>query len=159
QIVSVSPIDGGVEVHARAWDKNGQIGFGPDGTVDIERFLIYNPPILVPDPTGTVQRVHTNPLTGVETIGRYREDAREALMQTLEDIIRVKQQKFGSEQIIVGKVGSTTSTFYPDKNQESSSVDGEVFDNLGNPGIPWAQIEYGSGNGADDTSNINNGPT
>ena len=50
EVVSMEAIDGGVAVFARAWDKSGQqIGFGKQGTVDIERFLIYNPPILVPD--------------------------------------------------------------------------------------------------------------
>ena len=56
EIVSIGATDRGVEVFARAWDENGQIGFGRDGTVDIERFNIINPPILVADPEGMIVR-------------------------------------------------------------------------------------------------------
>ena len=50
QIVEMVPINGGVEVFARAWDSTGkQYGFGKDGSVDLERFRIINPTIMVPD--------------------------------------------------------------------------------------------------------------
>jgi YD repeat-containing protein len=75
QIVSMSPITQCVAVFARAWDRSGQqIGFGPGGVVDIERFLIYNPPILVPDASGTIVRMYVNSFTGKKTTQAFRED-------------------------------------------------------------------------------------
>ena len=49
KIISIKEIEGGIEVMARAWKKGKQLGFGKDGSVDIERFNIYNPPVLVED--------------------------------------------------------------------------------------------------------------
>ena len=37
EIVDTAKTQGGVEVFARAWRDGQQIGFGKDGTVDIER--------------------------------------------------------------------------------------------------------------------------
>lgn len=113
EIVSISAIKGGVVVMARAWDKNGQIGFGKDGTVDIERFLIYNPPVLVQDPLGTIERNVVDKDGNVVSTYTLKEDTQEALLQVLEHTIKVKQQKFDDSKIIRGKVGNTTSTFYP----------------------------------------------
>src|SRR3990167_1737916 len=42
----------GIELFARAWRGTQQLGFGSDGSVEIERFRIFNPPILVDDPNG-----------------------------------------------------------------------------------------------------------
>ena len=36
EITEINPMEGGVEFFARAWDANGQIGFGPDGTILIQ---------------------------------------------------------------------------------------------------------------------------
>lgn len=113
EIVSTNPIEGGVEVFARAWDKQGnQIGFGKDGSVDIERFRIFNPPVLVSDPTGTITRTFTD-LEGQTQTQRYREDLQEAVLQSLEHTLSVKKEKFDSSKIVAGKIGNTTSTFYP----------------------------------------------
>lgn len=93
---------------------NTQIGFGKDGTIDIERFIFNNPPVLVQDPNGDI--VHTTnfrpelELPSFET--RYREDPEEATLQAIESTLGVMKNKFGPENIIVGKVGNTTSTFY-----------------------------------------------
>src|SRR3990167_4725754 len=43
----------GVEIMARAWKGTKQLGF-VDGTVEIERFRIFNPPIVVDDPNGDI---------------------------------------------------------------------------------------------------------
>lgn len=130
EITSINPIEKGVEVFARAWDENGeQIGFGSDGTVDIERFNIYNPPVLVDDPDGDIVQEYTDS-SGVSHVRKLREDTKEALLQSLEHTLSVKKQKFGPEKISAGKIGSTTSTFYPDANPETTSVDARVR-NLG----------------------------
>ena len=56
----MTTIDKGVVVFARAWDDNGQIGFGRDGSVDIERFIFIDPPVLVPDEAGDITRTTTS---------------------------------------------------------------------------------------------------
>lgn len=111
EIVESNIIDGGVEVFARAWRDGKQIGFGKDGSVDVERFRIFNPPILVPDPNGDIESVSIEPISQVQTIKRFREDPEEALLQVLEHNI-AQVGKDGSK-IVDGKVGNTTSTFYP----------------------------------------------
>lgn len=116
EIVEVNPNDKGVEVFARVWDKDKkQFGFGDDGSVDIERFVFVNPPILVPDKAGSI--VKTNPANyelGIPTTTTtYREDPKEAILYALEKTIEVKQNKFTSEKIVVEKRGNTTYTIYP----------------------------------------------
>lgn len=121
EIVEMNPIEGGVEVFARAWDENGQLGFGPDGSVDIERFRIINPPILIP--AGTWRTVPDKDGKDMQ-VEDLKEDPQAALLQSLAHTISVKREKFDAKNIKAGKVGSTTSTFYPDANVESTSVDG-----------------------------------
>ena len=123
EIVDIEQIEGGISVYARAWRDGEQLGFGKDGTVDIERFRIFNPPILVPDDNGDIVR-QTRELDGRSYIVRYREDPEEALLQVLNNII--SQVGKPGKTIIAGKVGNTTSTFYPDANPESTSVDGDL---------------------------------
>ena len=122
----IKAIDGGIELFAKAWDKNGNaVGFGKDGTVEIERFIIMNPPILVVDPSGDIVREYQ-----IEKVGskiptlyeqRFREDTREALLQRLEHIITLVG-KDGSH-IEKGKIGNTTSSFSPADGQ-NEPVDG-----------------------------------
>lgn len=125
EIVSLSKIEGGLEIFVRAWDKNGQIGFGPDGSVDIERFRIYNPPILVEDPGGEFVYSWIDEASGEKLTRTLKEDPREALLQTIEHTISVKKEKFSSKNIKPGKIGSTTSTFYPAEGA-NTPVDGKV---------------------------------
>lgn len=118
-------IDGGVELFVRAWDKNGApIGFGADGSVEIERFRVFNPPILVDDPKGAIIRTWTDEETGETMTRRLREDVREALVQTITHAISVKKEKFDGTSIEKGKIGNTTDIFYPDAGEGATSVDG-----------------------------------
>lgn len=109
EIVSVSVIEGGVEVFARAWTGLQQIGFGADGSVDIERFRIFNPPVLVPDPLGLIIQENIN-TEGVVTARNLREDPQEATLQSLQHTIENVGKP--NNNIFPGKVGNTTSTFY-----------------------------------------------
>lgn len=122
EIVSMSKIEGGLEVFARAWVPGGsQIGFGPRGTIDIERFRILNPPIMVTD--GTKRTVTVNGKD--DEIDNFKEDALQSTLQTLCHIIGVKKHKVTSNPPIVpGSIGNTTSTFFPDADPETTSVDG-----------------------------------
>ena len=131
QIMEVETFDEGVSVYARVWKNGKQIGFGPDGTVDIERFRIINPPVLVPDNNGPIERVYTTQeLDGtVSTSSRkFREDAVEAMLQVIEHNLTVMTNIHDDSKIVNGKRGRTTSTFYPDADTESTSVDGNMLD-------------------------------
>lgn len=107
EIVSKKKTRGGFDILARAWDADGQIGFGPDGSVDIERFRFF------------------------KGEGVKEEDAIKQLTHT----IVVKKERHGSERIVLGRVGNTTSTFYPD----ASYVDGFI-ENLQSSGVSWATL-------------------
>ena len=121
-----------VEIFARAWSPDGeQIGFGVDGSVDAERFLIQNPPAIIPDPRGEIgkDRFELNPATGKDKfvgVDCYHLDVEAALLEALSHVIGVKKQKFGPGNIEVGKVGSSTLVFHPDADPESTTVDGIV---------------------------------
>ncbi len=109
----------GVELFARGWKNGSQLGFGKDGTIDIERFRIFNPPILVQDPLGTIIKNRANSNTGEIVTHIYSEDTREALLQSLTHTI-LQVGKDGVN-IIAGKRGNTTSTFYPDASTISAA--------------------------------------
>lgn len=127
EIVELNEIEGGVEVFARAWREDGtQIGFGNDGSVDIERFRIFNPPVLVSDDNGDIIQETIDNITGETRIFKYKEDPQEALIQSISHTISVMKNVHGQENITRGKRGNTTSTFYPDANPETTSVDGVV---------------------------------
>jgi len=118
EILETNLIEGGVEVFARAFNDAGQIGFGKDGSVDIERFRIFNPPVLVPDPVGDIVREEYDEKIDANVFDFLREDPEEALLQTLEHTIKTVGKS--GDNIIAGKIGNTTSTFY------TTSGDGEV---------------------------------
>lgn len=150
EVQSITIIPNGVELLARAW-KNGQpLGFGADGSVEIERFRIYNPPTLVPDANGKITRSWTDPITKQVQVRKLREDPKEALRDALVDTIRLVGKE--DTKIEPGKVGNTTSTFYPDPNVESTSVDGYVTRLVQPTGESIATIVGGAGTAADDSS-------
>ena len=129
QITDIQAINGGVQVFARAWNPDGtQVGFGKDGSVDIERFVIINPPLLVDDPNGDVTRAVTDTDENGEVIvkgqRKLRYDPKSAILESIAHTISIKQQKFDSKNIVRGKVGNTTTTVYPDADTESTTVDG-----------------------------------
>lgn len=116
EIQSVSEIAGGVEVFIRAWKGKKQIGF-VDGTVEVERVRIFNPPILVDDPDGDIiQEWDDESGHHARTL---KEDPTEALKQVLTHVVK-SVGKEGSD-IVKGKIGRTTSTFYP------HSSDGDIY--------------------------------
>lgn len=112
-----------VEVTARAFRNGRAVGFGKDGTVEIERLRIFNPPLLVDDPAGDIVQQFTNE-DGVTRSRRLREDPAEAIRDTLAQIVRTIGKP--GDHVIRGRVGNTTSTFFPDAHTESTSVDGRA---------------------------------
>jgi hypothetical protein len=95
EIQRVEKIEGSVQVFARAWKGGQQLGFGKDGSVEIERFRIFNPPILVEDSNGNIVRERFDESTGKSTERRLREDPAAALRTDLAHTVSV-----------IGKVGS-----------------------------------------------------
>lgn len=112
EITDYRTMDGGIEVFARAWKNGKQLGFGKDGTVDIERFRIFNPPVMVKDGTFRKEVVPFGSTTREIDRTNYKEDLVEATHQTLVRII--SQVGKNGSNIVSGKIGNTTSTFYSD---------------------------------------------
>lgn len=111
EIIAVSKIREGVELFAKAWKGKKQIGFGADGSVEIERFMFHNPPVMVPD--GTFREVED--VIGGKSVRfqvkNFKYDPAVALKTILEDTVKLVG-KTGTE-IQNGKVGKTTAVFYP----------------------------------------------
>ena len=123
----------GIELFARAWRGTQQLGFGADGSVEIERFRIYNPPILVDDPNGTIIREWTDEITKELKQRKLKEDPIEAIRQVISHNAKIVGKDNG--KIVIGKTGNTTSTFYPDAHIESTSHDALIAIN---PQTTWA---------------------
>lgn len=137
EILEIKAIDGGIELLAKAWTPGGkQIGFSKDGSVEIEKFRIFNPPIMVPDGT---KRIINDGKQDVE-LDNYIENPVQAIEMTLAHIISLVGKE-GSE-IIKGKIGNTTSTFFPAAGAVSP-VDGYVRDTTDNQ--TWAGIIAAAG--------------
>lgn len=120
----------GIEVYARAWDKNdNRIGFGKDGTVDIEHFIFVN--------------------FSITTINPLDSEIENAVLNALSETIKIKKEKFDGSHIKFGKIGSTTLTSYPDTgNPGSVTVDGWMNygdgDNPNTYSVGWATMHNAS---------------
>lgn len=131
ELLEINAIDQGVEVFARVWKNGTQIGFGKDGTVDVERFRLINPPITVADQNGDIINDYTDE-TGNQIISRGREDLKEALLHRLEGALEAKKEKFTAEKIIRGKIGSTTTVV--DYTAGSGAAGGSTYVNIDGAG-------------------------
>jgi hypothetical protein len=110
KILSLKEIDGYVEIMAQAWKGRKQIGFGADGSVDIERFRFFDPRILIDSPTGDIVKYYAN--DGGEMFERrLTEDPMAVLRQQLAHTAKVAGRL--DAEIRKGKVGNTTTTLYP----------------------------------------------
>lgn len=148
----------GIEFFAKAWKNGKQLGFGKDGTVDIERFRIYNPPVLVDDINGEILRewIEKDIITDIEEykFRKLRYDPTEAIRQSLAHIIETVGKD--GKNIIEGKIGNTTSTFYPAAGA-NSPVDGRTY--RGAVTEDFATIVAGSGSVADEVSTVSGTPS
>jgi len=124
QMVIIEPIEGGISYFIRAWGTDGkQIGFGKDGTVDIERIKVYNPWINMPD--GTTYTVKGP--NGIEYEEKnLREDVEGAVLYDLNNTLLSKKQMHDDSKIIPGKIGKTTATLYTVAGA-NSPCDGRVL--------------------------------
>lgn len=140
-IQSIEAIDGGVQVFARAWKGNKQLGFGKEGSVEIERFRIFNPPVMVEDSNGSYEIDY-----GVKNGGKrnFKEDPAGAVKQSLAHTISLIGKK--DSNIKVGKIGNTVSTFYPTAGAVEP-MDGFARIDLAVAGAAWATARNsGTGN-------------
>lgn len=126
EILSIEKIEGGVQVFVKAWKKGEPQGFGADGSVEIERFRFFNPPLLVPDDNGPIIQEYTSETSGKSFTFRFREDPAEALRQAVADSVEASVRP---GKIVSGKVGNTTSTFYPEADPASTAGDARIFYN------------------------------
>lgn len=138
KIQKIEKIQGGIQVFAQAWKGGKQLGLGSDGTTDIERFRIFNPPVLVADPSGAIDHSYTDE-KGHFINRKLRDDPAEAIRQTLAHTIHVASQD--GSRIVPGKVGNTTSTFFPDPSVETTTIDGVC--NSGNNAV-WSASQTAS---------------
>jgi len=127
-IGDIEEIDDGIQLFAKAWKDGKQLGFGEDGTVEIERFRFYNPPVLVDDDNGEIIREWKEENEDTkEIITKYRKlkyDPNEVIKQILEQTIKLVGKE--NTKIIIGKIGHTTSTFYPEAGTGTYTCDGTI---------------------------------
>ena len=143
EIIATNFISGGVEVFARVWDADGQIGFGKSGEVDIERFVFINPPILVEDENGDILREWVDS-KDIPRSRRLREDLQGAILQSLAHTVKVSSKDNPRGRIISDSIGNTTSTFYPDAGDPgTTTVDG--FTQRSGVDETWATLIAGAG--------------
>lgn len=145
EIIGIRKFEKGIEVYAQAWKNGTQLGFGKEGAIETERFLIYNPPVLVDDPNGNVVR-EWDDRNGIHHIVRLKFDPKAALRESLAEIIK----SVGKEgtKIKKGSVGNTTSTFYPAAGTGGGSTDGTVY----GAGVSFADARASGGTGTFETA-------
>lgn len=102
----------GVEVFAKVWKDGKQCGFGTDGSVEIERFKIYNPPVLIEKEDGEILQEWESKLSGEKRSRRLSYNPEQALYSAIIDTVKVMKNCFTDTNIVKGKRGNTTSTFY-----------------------------------------------
>ena len=157
EIVAVEKIEGGLHVFAKAWRGTNPVGFGDDGTVEIERFRIKNPRIDVLDHY-IYSTTSTETATGTHIVVKRervtREDPAEALRREVAHTISVVGKD--GANIIEGKIGSTHTTYYPEATGGSDTMDGGVCRDL-NTGESWStQQTHTDGNFSSDSTTVLN---
>lgn len=105
-------IHNAVAIFARAWrtSDNKQASFGNNGEVEWERFILYDPPILVRTPTGPIEKRWTHE-DGHVTVSYRTEDPTGAVQKLLAHAVRSTAQY--DKGMIKDKEGHTTSTVRP----------------------------------------------
>jgi len=109
EITDTKIIPNGIEVFARVFQDGNQIGFGSDGTVDIERFQFINPNVLIKDDGGSLL-IPTYDDKGKVQLKSASVDPKEYILRRLEHVFSIKKEFYPqSEKIVSGKIGNTTT--------------------------------------------------
>jgi len=98
----------GIEYFAKAWRNGKQVGFGKDGSVEIERFRVFNPPILVDDPNGDILIDEIDPHTKEKKVRKLKEDLERATKESLIHTIQLvaKDDKNIFKRFCISLVGN-----------------------------------------------------
>jgi len=139
-IGGIIEIDGGIELFARAFNGGKKIGFGKDGTVEIERFRFYDMPILVEAENGNIIKEWVDTLTGEKKQIKLEYNPLEAVKIAVVRSISIVGKN--GKKIIKGKIGNTTSNFY--SSTSGSPADGWV--ERSSVSESWSSIRGGAGN-------------
>jgi hypothetical protein len=130
---------GAVEVYFRAWKDGVPVGFGADGSVEIERYHALNPPIMVRDDVNGTYVIDKIDRDTGRKIGerKYREAPVEVLYIKLLGVVR----RFGKgpQNIQPGKVGRSTIQRFPSAGTGTAPTDGELLTDDG-AGTTWADL-------------------
>ena len=149
----IEEIEGGIQLFVRAWRNGEQLGFSKDGSVEIERFRIYNPPVLVDDSNGDI--IRESEIDGEIKQRKLKYDPTSAIKQSLIHTISLVGKE--NTNIVIGKIGNTTSTFYPDAGTGVTAADGTCRMYYGSDtGQTWNDLRNGAGDDAEDTNGYNN---
>ncbi|MEO5351098.1 MAG: hypothetical protein H7836_15865 [Magnetococcus sp. YQC-3] len=146
QLQKVESTEYGVETFVRAFDVDGDpIGFGNDGSVEIERIRVVNPPVYVPDGT-------TYPCVIFEKkydCPNYVLDPERALKTVIDETIDLIGKP--KAEVILGKIGKTTTVVYPSATG-NRPYDAYVRTDPGATGESWASARgRTSADGANDS--------
>jgi len=152
EITSLNSVYKGVEVYLKATKDGQKLAFGFDGTVEIERFIVINPPMYFEDPKGTTEWIYTDDF-GKTTTRHLTLDPVQALNNTL--VEAVQKTSKDDTNIVLGKIGKTTTIVFPDPNPETTSVDGWAMKD-GSANLTWANIRIAAGSGSLDTDATKN---
>jgi hypothetical protein len=85
-INDITTVGGILEFNVAVWFDVGGGSWQLADTSAINPVRVVNPPILVPDPGGDIERAHEDPHTHVVTSTFYREDTDSALLQIAYDV-------------------------------------------------------------------------
>lgn len=134
QLQKVESTEYGVETFVRAFDVDGDpIGFGYDGSVEIERIRIVNPPLYVPDGTTYPCIVFEKKLE----CPNFVYDPERALKIVIDETIDLIGKPKADVQI--GKIGKTTTVVYPSATG-NRPFDGQCRTDPGATGETWASM-------------------
>lgn len=148
EIISIREIPKGVELYFRAWDFRGTpYGFG-DGSVEIERVRIINPPLRVTTGKLVFGEIDGEAILLPETV----EDSKSALYQVLGGL--VTRTGFLNPDVEIGKIGRSTCIAYPNAGTGTAPIDGAQARIAVNE--TFAVIQPGAGNASDDTAVAHN---
>jgi hypothetical protein len=82
----ITTVNGLLQFNVAVWFDVGGGSWQLADTSAINPVRVVNPPILVPDPGGDIERTHEDPTTHVVSSMFYREDTDQALMQIAYDV-------------------------------------------------------------------------
>lgn len=150
KVHKIEKIEGGIEIHAQAWENNKQIGFGKFGQIDIERFRIFNPPVLIYDENGEIVRQCESIRKNAPKEYRLSWNPVEAIRESLLHTIKVSGKR--NSQIIKDEIGRTTSTLYPEVGGGGGNTTADGQQNRTGVNETYSNIRTGAGNNSSNSS-------